>query len=158
MPQDYGCLLGEIKEHIRSAQYKALRKVNTELISLYWDIGRLIVERQRDVGWGKSVVETLANDLQAEFPGIGGFSNANLRRMRLFYDSYAGNEKLAPLAREIGWTHNLLIIENCKNELEGEFYPTYREKVGLQHRCQKSTGGIISWLTRSKMRLSWSTL
>ena len=78
IPQDYGRLLGEIKERIRSAQYEALRKVNRELISLYWDIGSLIVERQRDAGWGRSVVETLANDLQAEFPGIGGFSAANL--------------------------------------------------------------------------------
>jgi DUF1016 N-terminal domain len=53
IPQDYGRLLGEIKEHIRSAQYEALRKVNTELITLYWDIGRLIFERQRDAGWGE---------------------------------------------------------------------------------------------------------
>ena len=102
IPQDYGRLLGEIKERIRSAQYEALRKVNTELISLYWDIGRLLVERQQATGWGRSVVETLASDLQAEFPGIGGFSAANLWRMRLFYDTYVGNEKLAPLVREIG--------------------------------------------------------
>jgi hypothetical protein len=101
IPQDYGRLLGEIKERIRSAQYEALRKVNRELISLYWDIGRLIVERQREAGWGKSVVETLAEDLQAEFPGIKGFSAANLWRMRLFYDTYACNEKLAPMMREI---------------------------------------------------------
>ena len=52
IPQDYGSLLGEIKERIRSAQYEALRKVNRELISLYWHIGRLIVERQRDASWG----------------------------------------------------------------------------------------------------------
>jgi len=127
IPQGYGRLLGEIKERIRSAQYEALRKVNRELISLYWDIGRLLVERQRDAGWGKSVVETLAGDLQSEFPGIGGFSAANLWRMRLFYDTYVGNEKLAPLVREIGWTHNLLIMEKCKDDLEREFYLTYRE-------------------------------
>lgn len=52
IPQDYGLLLGEVKERIRSAQYEALRKVNRELISLYWDIGRLIVERQRDAAGG----------------------------------------------------------------------------------------------------------
>lgn len=78
IPQDYGHFLGEIKERIRSAQYEALRKVNRELISLYWDIGRLIVERQRGAGWGKSVVENLAEDLQAEFPGIAGFSARNI--------------------------------------------------------------------------------
>jgi predicted nuclease of restriction endonuclease-like (RecB) superfamily len=130
VPQDYGRLLGEIKERIRSAQYEALRKVNSELISLYWDIGRLIVERQRDAGWGKSVVETLAEDLQAEFPGIGGFSAANLWRMRLFYDTYADNEKLAPMVREIGWTHNLLIMEKCKDDLEREFYLRMTRRLG----------------------------
>jgi hypothetical protein len=70
----YGNLLGEIKQRIRSAQYKALRAVNRELIALYWDIGRMIVERQKLQGWGKSVVERLAADLQAEFPGVRGFS------------------------------------------------------------------------------------
>ena len=107
IPQDYGRLLGEIKERIRSAQYEALRKVNRELISLYWDIGRLIVERQRDAGWRRSVVEILAEDLQAELPGIGGFSACNIWRMRNFYLTYHDNEKLPPLVAEIGWTHNL---------------------------------------------------
>jgi len=144
IPQDYGRLLGEIKERIRSAQYEALRKVNTELISLYWDVGRLIVERQRDAGWGRSVVETLANDLQAEFPGIGGFSAANLWRMRLFYDTYAGNEKLAPLVREIGWTHNLIIMEKCKDGLQREFYLRMTRKLGwsknvLTHQIENKT-------------------
>ncbi len=129
IPQDYGLLLGEVKERIRSAQYEALRKVNRELISLYWDIGRLIVERQRDAGWGRSVVETLANDLQAEFPGIGGFSAANLWRMRLFYDTYAGNEKLAPMVQETGWTHNL-IMEKCKDDLERKFYLRMTRRLG----------------------------
>ena len=143
-PQGYGRLLGEIKERIRSAQYEALRKVNTELISLYWDIGRLIVERQQNAGWGRSVVETLAEDLQAEFPGIGGFSAANLWRMRLFYDTYADNEKLAPMVREIGWSHNLLIMEKCKDDLEREFYLRMTRRLGwtknvLTHQIENKT-------------------
>lgn len=66
-----GCdkLLGQIKERIRSAQYAALRAVNTELVSLYWDIGRMIVERQAKEKWGRAVVEKLAKDLQADSPG-----------------------------------------------------------------------------------------
>ncbi len=120
--EDYGLLLGEVKQRIRSAQYEALKAVNRELIALYWDIGQLIVTRQQVAGWGKSVVEQLAKDLQAEFPGITGFSAPNLWRMRLFYQSYATHEKLAPLVREIGWTHNLVILEKCKDDLEREFY------------------------------------
>src|SRR3990172_5185277 len=78
-------LLSEVKERIRSAQYEALKAVNKELVGLYWDIGRLIVERQDVEGWGKSVVERLSADLRQEFPGVGGFSVQNLWYMRQFY-------------------------------------------------------------------------
>lgn len=74
----YGNLLGEIKERIRSAQYEALRAVNKELIGLYWDIGRMIVERLENGKRGRAIVNKLAEDLQAEFPGIQGFSASNL--------------------------------------------------------------------------------
>lgn len=130
VPEDYGSFLIEIKQRIRSAQYQALKAVNQQLIALYWDIGRLIVDRQQGASWGKSVVEQLAKDLQAEFPGITGFSAANLWRMRLFYESYAHNEKLAPLVRAIGWTHNIVILEKCKDDLEREFYLRMTRQFG----------------------------
>jgi predicted nuclease of restriction endonuclease-like (RecB) superfamily len=123
-------MLGEIKTRIRSAQYEALRAVNKKLIALYWDIGRMILARQRGEAWGRSVVARLAADLQREFPGIGGFSAANLWRMRLFYESYARLTKLAPLVREIGWTHNLIILERCKDPLAREFYIHMTRKFG----------------------------
>ena len=113
--QEYPRLLAEVKERIRSAQYEALKAVNKELVGLYWDIGRLIVERQDAQGWGKAVVEQLAADLRAEFPGVGGFSASNLWRMKAFFEAYTGLEKLAPLVREIGWSHNLAILERCKD-------------------------------------------
>lgn len=126
----YGNLLGDIKERIRSAQYAALRAVNRELIELYWDIGRMIVERQTREKWGKAVVDRLAQDLQMEFPGIQGFSASNLWRMRLFFEAYSENVKLAPLAREIGWTHNYTILEKCKDGLKREFYIPMTRKYG----------------------------
>ncbi len=85
---DYQSFLKEIKRKILDAQYKALKAVNRELISLNWDIGKSIVEKQKELGWGKSVVETLSKDLQNEFPGIQGFSSHNLWRMRKFYLAY----------------------------------------------------------------------
>jgi len=63
LPDGYAVLLAEVKERVRSAQYEALKVVNKEMIALYWDLGKLIVERQNREGWGKSVVERLANDL-----------------------------------------------------------------------------------------------
>jgi predicted nuclease of restriction endonuclease-like (RecB) superfamily len=141
---NYRDLLMEIKQRIRSAQYEALKAVNREMINLYWDIGQIIVTQQQGASWGKSVVEQLAKDLQAEFPGISGFSAANLWRMRLFYESYVNNEKLAPMVREIGWSHNLVIVEKCKDDLEREFYIRMTRKFGwtknvLIHQIENQT-------------------
>ena len=130
IPSEYPLLLGEIKKRIRTAQYEALRSVNKELISLYWDIGKMINKRQRDKSWGKSLVEQLAKDLQVEFPGIQGFSARNIWYMRTFYLSYSKNEKLQPLVAEIGWTHNLIVMEKCKDDLQREFYIHMTRKFG----------------------------
>lgn len=90
--EDYRSLLVAVKHRIRAAQYEALKAVNRELMALYWDIGELIVTRQEIAGWGKSVVEQLAKDLQVEFHGMAGFSARNIWRMRDFYLTYHGNE------------------------------------------------------------------
>jgi len=126
----YASLLTEVKERIRSAQYNALKTVNKELVSLYWDIGKSIVERQKIEGWGKSVVQQLAADLQAEFPGIRGFSVQNLWYMRQFYLEYHDEPKLQPLVGEISWTKNLVIMARCKDPLEREFYIRMTRKFG----------------------------
>ena len=141
---DYQNLLGEIQQRIRSAQYQALKAVNHELINLYWDIGRLIVDRQQVAGWGKAIVEQLANDIRAEFPGITGFSARNVWRMRDFYLTYHDNSKLTPLVAEIGWTHNLVILEKCKGDLEREFYIRMTRRFGwtknvLIHQIENQT-------------------
>jgi len=142
--KDYTTFLSEIKERIRQAQYEALKSVNKELIRLYWDIGKMIVERQEKYGWGKSIVENLAMDLQKEFPGIRGLSKDNLWRMRKFYLNYYKNQKLAPLVQEISWAKNVVILEYCKNDLEREFYIRMTKKFGwsknvLVHQIENKT-------------------
>ncbi len=143
-PEFYGALLGEIKERIRAAQYAALRSVNRELIQLYWDIGRLIVNRQTGHTWGRSVVQNLARDLQLEFPGVTGFSAPNLYKMRQFYEAYCGDENLSPLVREISWTKNLVILERCHSDDEREFYLRRTQQFGwtknvLVHQIENRT-------------------
>jgi predicted nuclease of restriction endonuclease-like (RecB) superfamily len=91
--QEYTNLLAEVKQRIKSSQYEALKAVNKQLITLYWEIGSLIVARQKIEGWGKSVVDQLAKDLQSEFPGISGFSARNIWRMRDFYLTYVENPR-----------------------------------------------------------------
>jgi predicted nuclease of restriction endonuclease-like (RecB) superfamily len=140
----YHALLIEIKQRIRAAQYAALRAVNLELLSLYWDIGRLIVQRQEGETWGRAVVENLAKDLRAEFPGVGGFSAANLWRINKFYEAYAKDEKLAPLVREISWTKNLVILERCQDSAERQFYLERTRQFGwtknvLIHQIENKT-------------------
>jgi predicted nuclease of restriction endonuclease-like (RecB) superfamily len=128
--QDYAHLLAAVKERVRSAQYAALKAVNTELVGLYWDIGRMIAERQAKAGWGRAVVENLSADLRREFPGVAGFSVQNLWYMRQFYLEYHGYEKLQPLVGEIAWAHNLVIMSRCKDPLEREFYIRMTRKFG----------------------------
>ncbi len=144
LPSEYADLLGTIRQRVRDAQYAALRAVNQELISLYWDIGRMIVERQQGESWGRSVVVQLSKDLQAEFPGLSGFSTPNLWKMKQFYEEYANDEKLSPLVREIGWTHNCIILMQCKDPLEREFYIRMTRKFGwsknvLIHQIEMKT-------------------
>ena len=108
------------------------------------NIGEAIAVRQQGETWGKSVVTNLSQDLQAEFPGVGGFSAANLWRMKLFYETYVNRKKLAPMAREIGWSHNLVIVEKCKDDLEREFYLRMTRKFGwtknvLIHQIENQT-------------------
>jgi len=127
---DYQAFVKEIKEKIYQAQLKAMQAVNRELLALYSDIGKSIVEKQGQLGWGKSVVENLAKDLQNEFPGMQGFSARNLWLMRSFYLEYKDNKKLQPLVAEISWSHNVILMEKCKDLLEREFYIRITKKYG----------------------------
>jgi predicted nuclease of restriction endonuclease-like (RecB) superfamily len=88
LPADYPVFLESLKSRVQQAQTRAMLSVNRELIQLYWDIGRLIVERQEREGWGKGVVDRLAADIQKVFPGMGGFSPVNVWRMRAFFVAY----------------------------------------------------------------------
>jgi len=101
---DYSGFLLALKARIRRSQYQALRAVNRELLELYWDIGESIYRKQEGLDWGKAVVETLAQDLQMEFPGRNGFSSQNLWLMRQLYCEYNFPTKLQLLVREIRWT------------------------------------------------------
>jgi hypothetical protein len=86
--QDYAGLLGQVKERIQRSQVRAVQSVNAELIQLYWDVGRLLDERQRQQGWGAAVIPRLARDLNLELPEAQGFSERNIKRMLAFFRAY----------------------------------------------------------------------
>ena len=142
LPVGYSNLLADIKARVRAAQLRAVVSVNRELILLYWDIGRIIVEAQKTKGYGKQVVERLAEDLQKEFSGMAGFSPQNVWYMRSFYLAWtkelqklqqpvgestskilpqlvgelAGSNLPQPVA-EIPWGHNLVLLAKLKTPL-----------------------------------------
>ncbi|MEN9437314.1 MAG: hypothetical protein RIR09_1969 [Pseudomonadota bacterium] len=144
VPVGYAVFLAETKSQIRQRQFHALRVVNHELLDLYWWLGENISQRQAAQGWGKAVVESLARDLQAEFPGRNGFSVQNLWLMRQFFNEYSQRPKLQPLVREISWAKNLVILARCKDDLEREFYLRATARFGwtknvLQHQIDSQS-------------------
>jgi predicted nuclease of restriction endonuclease-like (RecB) superfamily len=100
-PPDYAAFLAGLKDRILRARISAARAINRDLILLYWDIGRSIVEKQQTTGWGAAVVERLSNDLRTEFPDMRGFSVVNLWRMKQFYLSHTSPEFLSQAVRDL---------------------------------------------------------
>ncbi len=118
----YKEILTLIKDEIQSVRITVARKVTNEQINHYLSIGKIIVEKQENERWGKSVVERLAQDLQRDFPNETGYSARNLWNMRGFYARYSKNEFLQQLVAEIPWGHNLLIMSKIKCDAEAQYY------------------------------------
>jgi len=108
----YDTLLSDLKSCIRAARTRAALAVNRELVLLYWQIGRDILERQEREGWGARVIERLANDLRREFPDMKGFSPRNLLFMRSFAEAFADEEKVKQLVSQLPWGHFFRLMRN----------------------------------------------
>jgi len=124
----------EIVSMIRQAQYNAVKAVNKEMINLYWNVGQYISNQLEAAKWGESVVKELANYLAQNEPGLKGFSDKNLWRMKQFYETYKDYPKLSTLLREISWSHNLAIFSRCKTIEEREFYLNISKKESYSFR------------------------
>jgi len=111
-----------ILDIINQSRERAYVQVNTILIDLYWNIGKLVSNKVLDSDWGKGVVIELAEYIKRKDPSIKGFSDKNIWRMKQFFETYKDDEKLSALLREIPWTHNTIIFSRCKTVEEREFY------------------------------------
>lgn len=128
--KDYTRLVAEIKTRIQSAQVRAASAVSRELILLYHEIGRRIVEAQASYGWGNKVLEQLAADLQISFPGIEGFSRRSLYRMRAFYLAHCDAEEfVSQVATQLPWFHNVVLVEKVKDPAQRVWYG----RAAVQH-------------------------
>jgi predicted nuclease of restriction endonuclease-like (RecB) superfamily len=122
LPPDYPKLLEEIKARVHASRIRAAVSVNRELIFLYWEIGRLILQRQEAEGWGAKVIDRLAVDLGREFPDQKGFSARNLNYMRKFAGSYPDREIVQQAAAQIPWFHSCVILDKVQDALQREWY------------------------------------
>ncbi|WP_198328301.1 DUF1016 N-terminal domain-containing protein [Methylovulum psychrotolerans] len=104
----------EIIKFIEAARQKSFQAVNTVLIDLYWQIGETISRKIKSSEWGDKVINQLADYIAKTQPSLRGFTRSNLFRMRQFYETYQGDEKVAPLVRQLPWTHNLIILGQSK--------------------------------------------
>lgn len=117
IPSDaYNAFLSDLKERIRSAQIKAALAVNHELIMLYWQLGREILQRENTEGWGSKVIVRLSKDLKREFPDTKGFSPRNLRYMRALAEAYSDEAIVLQVIAQIPWGHNQSLINKLSNQ------------------------------------------
>ncbi len=112
----------EVLSLIAVAHHRAYQAVNAELVGLYWDLGSYISRKIAKAEWGDAVVEELAAAIAREYPGQRGFTRANLFRMRQFFEAYQGQKKVAPVVRQLSWSHHLHILARAKTSEVREFY------------------------------------
>ncbi len=112
----------EIAQIIEEARNNAYRKVNEELILMYKKVGEFLSEKSKEVNYGDGYIDSLSEYIRQQFPGIKGFNRRGLYRMKQFYETYAGNEKVSALLTQLSWTNHLLIMSGSKSDEEREFY------------------------------------
>ncbi len=122
MSNEIDISFSEIINMIETRRNNAYKKVNEELISLYWDFGKYISEKVQDSNWGDKIVDKLVEFMKREYPTMKGFTRAGIYRMKQFYETYKDNEIVAPLVRQISWTHNVMILGSTNTIEEKEFY------------------------------------
>jgi predicted nuclease of restriction endonuclease-like (RecB) superfamily len=121
-PVKHAAEFAEILRIIHAGRARAFEAVNVALIDTYWAVGAHLARKVSEAGWGKGIVQELATWLAAQVPDLKGFSSSNLWRMKQFYEVYQNDENLAPLVRQLSWTHNLIILGQSKQPEEREFY------------------------------------
>jgi predicted nuclease of restriction endonuclease-like (RecB) superfamily len=122
VPKGYDNFLTELKGRIRHAQLRAALSVNRELVLLYWSIGRDILARQNEQGWGAKVIDRLAGDLRKAFPEMSGFSPRNLKYMRAFAEAWPDEAIVQATLAQITWYHNIALVEKATGTEERLWY------------------------------------
>ena len=107
---------------IEESRQNALKKVNEELIKMYWKVGEFLSRETEHAVYGDAYIDEISKEIQETFPEIKGFNRRGLYRMKKFYETYKDNEIVTPLVTQISWTNHLQIMSGCKTDKEREFY------------------------------------
>lgn len=145
----------EISQIIENARENAYRRVNEELILMYQRVGKYLSESSNDASYGDGYVDSLAAYIQGQFPGIKGFNRRGLYRMKQFYETYAGNEKVSALLTQLSWTNHLLIMSGSKSDEEREFYMrlAIKERYSSRQLERQMDSGYYERYMLSKRKL-----
>jgi predicted nuclease of restriction endonuclease-like (RecB) superfamily len=170
-PEGYRDWLQDLKERIRATQQRAVLAANSELIRLYWQLGRDIRERQERQGWGARVIDRLAADLRREFPEMKGFSPSNLKYMRRFAEECPECRIGQQPVDQLPWSHIILLITRSAIPLEREWYAraaqeygwsravlTHQIESGLYHRQGRAVTNFDRNLPAPQSELAQQTL
>ena len=171
LPEGYSEFLASLKRRVQEARLKATLSVNRELILLYWEIGQMILQRQKNEGWGAKVIERLALDLRKEFPEMKGFSPRNLLFMRSLAEAFPDKTIVKQVVSQIPWGHLIRIIQMVKDPAERIWYIqqttlhgwsrnvlVHQIESGLYHRKGKAITNFDKTLPSPQSDLAQETL
>jgi predicted nuclease of restriction endonuclease-like (RecB) superfamily len=152
-PQGYADWLAELKGRIQTAQQRAALAVNRELVGLYWQIGRDILARQAEQGWGAKVIDRLAHDLRAAFPDMKGFSPRNLKYMRAFAEAWPDESFVQEVLAQLPWYHQLALLDKLPGAETRRWYAAKAIEHGwsrnvlvmqIESRLQERSGSAVT--------------
>lgn len=171
LPSDYAPFLEELKARVRTAQFRASVAANSEMVMLYWSIGRDILDRQQQAGWGAKIIDRLATDLTHEFPAMRGFSTRNLKYMRAFAKAWPERQIVQDRLAQLTWFHQIALLEKLKNPEERLAYAAavtehgwsrdilvIQIETGFLKRLGKSVNNFARTLPKPQSDLAAQTL
>ncbi len=129
-PAGYAELLEQLKARVRTSRVRAARAANSELLALYWSIGRDILDRQEQAGWGSRVIDRLAADLRAEFPDQRGWSRSNLHYMRSLAAAWPDAEVVPQAVGQLPWGHVRVLLDKLSSRSERDWYAAAASEYG----------------------------
>ena len=137
LPENYEAVLGEINRRIQKERLRVVMAANSAMVMLYWDIGRLILERQEHEGWGAKVIDRLSTDLREAFPDMQGLSPRNLKYMRAFATAWPERTIVQEVLAQIPWYHHIALLERCRGPEERLWYARQSALHGWSHNVLK---------------------